>query len=93
MRAILLHGTDGSNESNWIPWLKQQLVKRGFEVLHLYPMQHYQMAKNGVNMLSKTRHSSLIIILSSSGTLPVRLLFQCYCKNYHQEQELKRRFL
>ena len=32
MRAILLHGTDGSNESNWIPWLKQQLVKRGFEV-------------------------------------------------------------
>ena len=32
MKAILLHGTDGNSESNWIPWLKQQLSSRGFEV-------------------------------------------------------------
>lgn len=32
MKAILLHGTDGSSESNWIPWLKQQLNNREFEV-------------------------------------------------------------
>ncbi len=32
MKAILLHGTDGSCESNWIPWLKQQLEKHAFEV-------------------------------------------------------------
>ncbi len=32
MKAILLHGTDGSRESNWIPWLKQQLEKHAFEV-------------------------------------------------------------
>lgn len=32
MKAILLHGTDGDSKSNWIPWLEQQLSKRGFEV-------------------------------------------------------------
>lgn len=32
MKAILLHGTDGSNESNWLPWLKQQLEKHKFTV-------------------------------------------------------------
>lgn len=29
---MLLHGTDGSAESNWIPWIKAQLLKRGHEV-------------------------------------------------------------
>lgn len=32
MKAVLLHGTDGSSESNWILWLKQQLEKHNFEV-------------------------------------------------------------
>ena len=32
MKAILLHGTDGSNKSNWLPWLKQQLEKHEFTV-------------------------------------------------------------
>lgn len=29
MNIILLHGTDGSAQSNWIPWLKAQLEERG----------------------------------------------------------------
>lgn len=32
MKAILLHGTDGNENSNWIPWLKAQLEERGYEV-------------------------------------------------------------
>lgn len=32
MKVILLHSTDGNDQSNWIPWMKQQLEKRGFEV-------------------------------------------------------------
>ncbi len=32
MKAILLHGTDGSSESNWLPWLKQQLEKHKITV-------------------------------------------------------------
>lgn len=32
MKAIILHGTDGNEHSNWIPWLKAQLEQRDFQV-------------------------------------------------------------
>lgn len=32
MKLILLHGTDGDSSSNWLPWLKQQLERRGHTV-------------------------------------------------------------
>lgn len=31
-RAVLLHGTDGSTDDHWFPWLKQELETRGYEV-------------------------------------------------------------
>ena len=31
-RAIILHGTDGSPDSNWFPWLKEVLETHGYEV-------------------------------------------------------------
>jgi predicted alpha/beta hydrolase family esterase len=30
--AVLLHGTDGSSQSNWLPWLEEQLTARGYTV-------------------------------------------------------------
>lgn len=30
-RALLIHGWGGSPEEGWIPWLKEELEKRGFE--------------------------------------------------------------
>lgn len=31
-KALLLHGTDGSSVSNWLPWLKDQLESEGWQV-------------------------------------------------------------
>ena len=31
-KAIIIHGAYSNPESNWIPWLKTQLEKRGYEV-------------------------------------------------------------
>lgn len=32
-RVIIIHGWEGSPESNWFPWLKKELQSRGFEAV------------------------------------------------------------
>lgn len=31
-KALLLHGTNGSSDSNWLPWLKKELQAEGWHV-------------------------------------------------------------
>lgn len=31
-RAIIIHGWEGTPEHGWTPWLKRELIKRGYEV-------------------------------------------------------------
>lgn len=31
-KVLLIHGFEGSGETNWLPWLKSELERRGFEV-------------------------------------------------------------
>lgn len=33
MKAIIVHRWDGTPKSDWYPWLKMQLTKRGWEVI------------------------------------------------------------
>lgn len=30
--ALLLHGTDASSASNWFPWLRRELIEKGYDV-------------------------------------------------------------
>jgi predicted alpha/beta hydrolase family esterase len=40
-RAVILHGTDGTPESNWFPWLKEKFEAEGYEVrVPLLPENH-----------------------------------------------------
>ena len=40
-RATILHGTDGTPEINWLPWLALELQSRGYEVFApLLPENH-----------------------------------------------------
>lgn len=32
-KAILVHGWEGDPENNWFPWLKKELINRGYEVV------------------------------------------------------------
>jgi predicted alpha/beta hydrolase family esterase len=32
VKAVLLHGTDGTHESNWLPWLQTELERNGWQV-------------------------------------------------------------
>ena len=32
-RVVIVHGWGGSPEDNWIPWLRKEMEKGGFEVI------------------------------------------------------------
>ena len=33
VRVIVLHGAHGGSDTNWFPWLRNELVAQGIEVL------------------------------------------------------------
>lgn len=77
-RAVLLHGTDGSPDYNWFPWLEDELARRGYEVFSpLLPDNHTPNRDNYENFLRKSGwdfSNNLIIGHSSGATTALNLL-------------------
>ena len=53
MDVVIMHGTGGSPEGNWFPWLKAQLELRGHKVfVPRFPTPENQTVKNWCKVLS-----------------------------------------
>jgi len=74
-RVIIIHGWEGSPESNWFPWLKSKLEASGFEVqVPEMPNANHPQKDEWVNHLKKIVgdiDESLYIIGHSLGGITV----------------------
>lgn len=77
-RAVILHGTNGSPQDCWLPWLKKQLESRGYEVLcPLLPDNHTPNRYTYETFLKNTGWDfadNIIIGHSSGSTTALNLL-------------------
>jgi uncharacterized protein len=54
MKAIIIHGAYGNSEENWIPWLKSELEKKGYEVFAPnFPTPEGQSLKNWLKVFEE----------------------------------------
>lgn len=73
-RAVILHGTDGSPEQNWFPWLKAKLEAAGYQVwVPLLPENHAPNREVYNNFLlgSDWDFGDNIVVGHSSGAVSV----------------------
>jgi len=53
-RVYIIHGWEGTPESNWFPWLKKQLESRGFEaIVPIMPNTDYPVFSEWLSHLKK----------------------------------------
>lgn len=80
-KALLLHGTKGTSQSNWFPWLTQQLEKDGYTVWSPdLPMADKPNIQRYNQFISDNKQFSIdkdtIIIGHSSGAVAILGLLQ-----------------
>lgn len=77
-RAVILHGTDGNPDVNWLPWAKAELEKRGYDVFSpLLPNNHTPNKKAYEDFLKNSQwdfRDNVVIGHSSGATTLLNLL-------------------
>ena len=52
MKALIFHGTHGSPEGNWFPWLHGELISKGWDVdVPAFPTPEGQSLDNWINVV------------------------------------------
>lgn len=78
-KAVILHGTDGSPEANWLPWAKKQLGEHGYDVwVPLLPENHTPNRETYEKFFEKSGwdFTDNLLIGHSSGATSVLNLLQ-----------------
>lgn len=77
-RAVILHGTDGNPDVNWLPWAKQELENRGYSVfVPFLPENHTpnkQVYEDFLQASSWDFSDNVIVGHSSGATTALNLL-------------------
>ncbi len=78
--VVILHGTDGSPQGNWFPWLKKELEKHNFKTCTpQLPDANYPDAKKYTHFLMNLGwdfNSETILVGHSSGSVAALQLLQ-----------------
>ncbi len=83
-KIFMFHGTGGTPNGNWFPWLKKELEERGHTVIvptlpssgHPNLVAWMQSAKQSMNSVDE---NTILIGHSLGGTLALRILEQLSC--------------
>lgn len=90
-RALILHGLQATSDSNWFPWLKQQLEQRGYEVwVPDLPGADHPMASKWANYLLKSSwdFQGSLIVGHSAGAVAALVLAQLLPPTVHPKAEV-----
>ncbi len=73
MKALIFHGTMGSPDGNWFPWLQGELTSKGWGVdVPVFPTPEEQSLKNWIGVV-QGKDADLLIGHSLGATLVLRL--------------------
>jgi len=80
-RLLIIHGTGGSPQGNWFPWLSQSAKRSGYEVLApRFPTPNGQSLQSWSEILKKDagplRSSDVLVGHSIGGAMVLRMLEQ-----------------
>jgi len=87
-KVLIVHGSGGSPNGGWIPWMKKNLEKEGFQVMcPQFPIaSETQTLKNWMNVIESTQIDSQTVGIGHSLGVPFLL-------NYLERKPLKAVYL